>query len=130
MMNLYRGEIPLLIGDKEYVLRFTWDAIAKLRSEHGEDFDQRIIGAIDSKDVAFLAGVIAVAAGLEPAEVMAGSPPLVTAGKAVVAALRHAYHGREGTPANPLEARQPATWWSRLMRRLSGLVLIRKPSGD
>ncbi len=122
MPNRYRGETLLEIGGQERVLRFTWDAIAKLRGAHGEDFDKLIIMAVDSKDVTFLAEVIAAATGMEPAEVMAGSPPLVLAGRAIVEALRHSYHGQEGKPENPLEARRPATWWKWLMRRLSGLV--------
>lgn len=123
MENKYRGEQVLVIGGKEQTLRFTWDAIARLRSEHGEDFDRLIMTAIDSKDVAFLAGVIAVATGLTPKEVMAGSPPLITTGKAMAAALRYAYHGREGKTEsqNPPAARRLATWWNWLMRRLSGL---------
>jgi hypothetical protein len=127
--NRYRGEQPLQIGERECSLRFTWDAIARLRSEYGEDFDRKIIAAIDTKDVAVLAEVIAVGTGLTAHEVMAGSPPLTLAGRAIVDGLRYAYHGQEGQPANPKEARQPATWWSRLMRRLSGLGLIRKLSG-
>lgn len=120
MMNKYRGEEPLVIGGQEQTLRFTWDAIAKLRSEHGEDFDRKIMTAIDAKDVVFLSEVIAVATGMEPAAVMAGSPPLVLAGKAIVNALRYAYHGREGQPENPRVARRLATWWNWLMRKLSG----------
>jgi hypothetical protein len=127
--NRYRGEQPLQIGERECVLRFTWDAIARLRSEYGEDFDKKIIMAITTTDVAMMAEVIAAATGLTAHEVMAGSPPLVVAGKAIAAGLRYAYHGQEGQPANPKEARQPATWWNRLMRRLSGLVWIRKLSG-
>lgn len=121
MSNRYRGETLLEIGGKERVLRFTWDAIARLRSAHGEDFDRMIVRAIDSKDVTFLAEVIGVAAGMDPAEVMAGSPPLVLAGNAIVEALRHSYHGQEGKTENPPAARRLATWWKLLMRRLSGL---------
>lgn len=118
MLNPHRGETDLAgVG----VLRYTWDGIARLKSELGDNFDERISDATVRIDVDVLAVAVAVGSGKTPGEVMAISPAIVPTSRAVIAALNLAFHGTEGAPrasaaANPTKAKSLAIWFAKLFK--------------
>lgn len=125
--NPYRGEVTLDVGGETVTLRFTWDAIARLRQALGEDYDTVITQAFNTQDVESIAHVVSIGSvdDLDPAAVMAASPPVIPTINACLDAIHRAYYGPDGPPEaldeNPRKARA-ATWWRRLTARLFGPV--------
>lgn len=100
MDNRYSGKVDLEIAGRKHVLHFTWEALAKLKTEFGSDYNGVIGRACLEGDPDVLAR--ALACGLSPAvgfdEIRAASPPLFYAAAKVDTALKYAYFGSLEVP--------------------------------
>lgn len=80
------------------VLVFKWDAIARLISELGPDWEQKIARVPANHDLSTLAVAVAVGTGKSYDEIMELSPPIFPTITATVAALNLAFHGKRESP--------------------------------
>ena len=97
-MNPITGEKNIILGGKNYVLRFTWRALAEIETKYGDNPN-----LFSPETVAFVA-----AAGLKDnhpdmtaEHIMKLSPPVVPFAKDVQEALQWAYFGAEVVPVTP-----------------------------
>jgi len=125
MLNPYTGLLELEIAGSKRVLHFKWDALAKLRTEFGDDFLTVVAKACSDANVEVLARVLTM--GLSPAasveEIMASSPSVMSARLAVETALNLAYFGKKEAPQ--IEAANPPNRPGILSRWLSRLLFGR-----
>lgn len=133
MDNRYTGAVEIVIAGKTHVLRYDWDALAKLKTEFGKDYNEVLGVACREGDTDVLAR--ALMAGLSPAvgldDIKKASPPLLVVTVAIDTALKYAYFGSKEIPplaGNPLE-RPKETLLSSLLRRLFGRESSRASSG-
>lgn len=131
MANEYRGEVSLWIGDELYVMRYSWAALAELKSAFGDEYEQRIIRAGIERDVEVLAEAMAIAMreynpDITKADVMEMSPPFAKSFDSIMQCLTMAYHGVKELPEEPeprpknRKAKNEKTFLSRLGGWLSG----------
>ena len=119
MLNPHRGETEVPgIG----VIRFDWDAIARLVDEFGAGFDSVISQAIVEADVEVLAKTVAIGAvdAITPEFVADVSPPITPTANAIMKALNLAFHGTEGAPAAERDENPPP--WTLLVRGVKRLL--------
>jgi hypothetical protein len=119
--NTYTGEVPLQLAGRTFVLVYDWTALARVKSEIGDDALKLVL---DGGDPASLAKVIAAGLArhhpeMSDAAVMAASPPLVPTVAKVKEALAYAYWGPKGEPEETKE--NPPGRMARLRTRLSQL---------
>lgn len=104
--NPITGETTVTLGEKDYRLQYTWNALAQISKKYGED--------ANLFDPTILADVVAIGLHKHHPEVSAQqvtdfSAPIVDVIAAVHAALNFAYFGEKGSPVaggeNPLMAR-------------------------
>ena len=127
--NKYVGEVSLDIAGKKYILRYDWNAIGKLKTKFGPDFDQKISRASIESDMVIMAVVLAI--GLErhhpgklPVEkIIDLSPPVVPVVDAINKAIVYAYHGTTEVSAQPEENPMMAV---RLLKKLIPFLKRRK----
>lgn len=94
-----------VILDKEYLVKFDWNALAELRELYGEEYSSEVYKAVSTEDVKRLAEIISIGTGGEitAQEVMDISPELTGVVEAIRKGLNVSYFG-ETEPKNPLEA--------------------------
>ncbi len=104
MDNEPRGEVSLKLDGKARTLVFDWDALARLKTELGADFDVKIGQAGYDFDLDILA--VALAIGLRrhwpdvtPEAVKAAGPSLVEVIDTLRQALNLAFSGSKEAPA-------------------------------
>lgn len=119
MLNERRGEVGLEIDGKMRSLVFDWDALARLETEIGADFDVKIAQAGYDLDLKILA--IALAVGFKrnwpevtPELIMKVGPALVRVIEALGQALNLAFYGSMEVPKAPVNPPM-----NRLSRRAS-----------
>jgi hypothetical protein len=83
------------IEGETYRLQFTWQVIDQLRSDWGENFDDRMSAAINTPVLVDLAFLIASASSLSAEDVLDRSPPVDLARAAVADAWARAWFGGE-----------------------------------
>ena len=110
MVNERRGEVGLEIDGQNRPLVFDWDALARLETELGSDFDVKIAQAGYDLDLGILASVLAVGLQREwpevtPEIIKQAGPPLVRVIEALGQALNLAFYG--STEAPPATANPP-----------------------
>lgn len=96
--NPYRGEVVLRYAGQSRIVRYSWSALVRLRSELGEDFDMAAMRAMASFDMPAVAKLLAI--GLEEHwpnvtadDVMRESPPIAPVADAVRRALHYSFNG-------------------------------------
>lgn len=96
MPNEKRGEVHLAgVG----VIRFDWDAIANLKAQFGDNFDQAVSDAVQSLDVTAMSEILAAGTtAMTAAQIRKASPPVMEAGNAILTALNLAFHGERKAP--------------------------------
>jgi hypothetical protein len=105
--NAHKGEVSLLLGGKEHIVLYDWNALAKVQAQLGTDFDRKLAEATTQMNVAVLADVLS--AGLErhnamtADEIKAASPPVMDVVMAIIKAMNIAFHGTT-TPAKEAKA--------------------------
>ena len=139
LVNPHKSEVGLVLDGEQYILRFSWDGLARLDDEFGSRYDRVITEAATAGNVRVLAKVLAV--GLEPPltpeRIMELSPPVEEVSRSILTALSSAVWGKAGPPVSEEEDEKGAenpqirkTWWQRLGDLLSGLVGRRANSGQ
>ncbi len=103
MRNERRGEIALDVAGESRLLVFDWNALARLESELGEDFDQKIAQAGYKMDLGTLAIALAVGFTKHWPEVTAQliteeAPPVIKTMEVLGKALNLAFYGSEEAP--------------------------------
>ena len=109
------------IEGETYRLQFTWQVIDQLRSDWGEDFDDRMSAAINTPVLGDLAFLIASASSLSCDHVLDTSPPVDLARAAVADAWARAWFGGEEIAAEEEKERPKligalATLWHTIWR--------------
>lgn len=120
--NAHRGELTIEIDGDAHVLRFTWDAIARLQEAFGERYDQALTKAFHAQNVEVVAQVVSIGTGgsVSPEQVREASPPLVHAIGACMDALHRAYYGADGPPTEDDSEGKRMTrsmWWQKVIGR-------------
>ena len=129
--NAYTGEVILpLPGEGDLVIRFTWRAIAALRSRYGEDWEVKFRLALNGANTQELAFLLATTAGKSEAYWLDKSPPLLPLCEALNAALEIAFLGAGDLPERPRTALQWLTQFWRDTGRGSGSVETVSSSGS
>ena len=120
MMNRMNGEQPVMIGGREYMLRFTWDVLARIKAEFGDGYEQRIFTAVNEHDLDQIAVIVSLASNgaITVEDVRASSPPIIQTVEAIMSALKYAFNGEEGPSAKKKATLTGliATWLSALLR--------------
>ena len=116
MENLYRGEMHIHLEGKRLPLRYTWDAIARMRHRWPEE-------NYDLTKVEDLADMVSIGlhhlGGEWTAErVIQASPPLYPVIEAVQTAMWRGFHG----PGKPFPQNPPKPVMATILKTLSGLV--------
>ncbi len=110
MTNTHVGEATLTLDGKEYILVYDWDAIARLQSSLGKDFDQKIAQASIDVNLEVIAQTLSIALikrnPLTVEEIKALSPPILEVTSALGRALNLAFYGKE-TLEQEVAAQQP-----------------------
>ena len=113
-MNLITGEKKITINGSEYILRFTWKALAEMEKAHGDNpnlFNPEIIASVASS------GMRSKHPDMTPEKIMELSPPLMPFAKAVQEAIQWAYFGAEAIPKDTEDVKknpQRAGLWQRI----------------
>lgn len=123
MANLYMGEVPIEIGGESLTLRYSWDSIARIRSELGDEGQREAQGGNPEKlSILVAIGLAERHPDWTAERVRAASPPLQPTVLKVEEAMVAAIFGPDGLPkdasANP--RMPPQTPSRRLWRRLFG----------
>lgn len=115
-MNKITGEKIIKIAGQDYILRYTWRAIAEITQKYGDNpnlFSTETIAYIAS------AGMREKHPEMMPERIMELSPPLIPFAQAVQAALTWAYFGIEEAPKEDgLKKNSPETGFLRRIKRL------------
>jgi len=136
--NKHKGEVTIEIAGDSYQVAFTWDAVARLSSVFGNDFDGEVADAIKNADVKALSVILSLSMTPEqtPEWIMEQSPPIAIVGDAINRALTIAFLGPglekepEGDkPENPLTGSLLPTMWQAGLGSLLGLGSRRRNSG-
>lgn len=122
-MNRYRGEVPVVIGKREMILVYDYNALALLREEFGDHGHTRLMAATANLDVEALAkgaeiGLQAKQPGEMNAEqIMKLSPVIQELQEAVYESLIAAFYGPGGIPEeNPPTGLR--NWWKKKWNQL------------
>ena len=95
-MNAITGEKIVKIGGQNYVMRFTWAALAEIEQKYGDNpnlFNAEVIAFIAS------AGMLDKQPEMTSEKIMELSPPLMPFVSAVQEALQWAYFGKGNIPS-------------------------------
>ena len=107
LTNGYNGEASLVVpGRGECRVRYSWDAIARLKTDLGDDWDTAISKAMLAADLDVIAKALAIGLregwpDVTPDAVKAANPPIALAYSAVRQALNLAFLGTVEAPAAP-----------------------------
>lgn len=96
-MNKITGEKITVIGGQDYILRYTWKALAEIEEKYGEKpnlFNPEVIATVAA------AGLRGNHPEMTAEEIMRLSPPLMPLVRDVQTALQWAYFGAEGVPGD------------------------------
>ncbi len=120
-MNQYKGDMPITIGGEQFTLCYTWDALARVRSELGEEGQtEAFSGNMEKLSVLISIGLAAHHPDFSAQHVFEASPPVIPTIKAVELAMTASFFGPSGMPKeldeNPTPP--PQTRLNRLWRRL------------
>ena len=128
MNDRYAGIVTFDIAGQRSVLRYDWQALARLRTEFGKDYNEVVGRACQEGDPDVLAR--ALACGLVPAvgaeEVLKASPAMLKVTSAIDLALKYAYFGAEEVPDIGEDPTQRPR--GTLLRRLFGGLFGRESS--
>jgi len=124
--NKYRGQVYVEIGGNQKQMKFTWDAIGKLQSKFGLQYNQVLSEAIEQQDVKKLATIIGIGTGLPAKNIMDDSPPILPMAKSVLLAIDYAYYGPDGPPEEEESENPPQAWIVTLWRKLTRPLFGRK----
>lgn len=124
--NPILGTVPVTLKGKEYTLQFTWDAIAQVIREYGEDRDLANPSVLVGVTVI---GLQAHHPGMTADDVRDGGPITKVMG-AVVRALHVAYFGEGEVPAKEAGENPPAPTQAKKANRRSPLPPSPEPSGS
>ncbi len=107
MLNERRGEVGLEVDGEQRSLVFDWDALARLETELGSDFDVKIAQAGYNLDLPVLATALAIGfkrnwPEVTPDLVKKAGPPLVRVIEALGQALNLAFYGSTEAPTAPV----------------------------
>lgn len=123
-MNRYTGDMPVEVDGQRLTLAYTWTAIARIRSELGDDGQARALAG----DLPSLAAMVSIGLAQhhpewDMARIHAASPPIIPTMRAVEAALEAAWFGPDGLPKEVPPENPPVpprTLFGSLWRRLTG----------
>jgi hypothetical protein len=112
-MNPITGLAEVDICGEKYSIRFDWEALAAVTSEHGDApnlFSPEIVASVAS------IGMRKHHPDMTAAKIRELSPPLVPFAHAVQQALQWAYFGAEDLPEDEVQKKsQPmGGWWRRI----------------
>lgn len=99
--NPIAGTVPVVLKGKEYLLQFTWGAVAQVITEYGEDRD--LLNPTVLSNVCAI-GLQAHHPGATAADVLDGAP-ISKVMAAVTRALHVAYFGEQEAPADAADAK-------------------------
>ena len=105
-MNPITGESQVVIGGKEYTIRFDWSCLAEIESAHGDNpnfFNPKIVA-----DIAAI-GMKKKHPEMTEEKILELSPPLMPFATAVQRAMRFAYFGNEAIPEDNQKKNLPKT---------------------
>lgn len=120
MANTYRGAVRLRLGEQDCLLVYDWQALARLKTDLGDDVLSRIAGA---GDPVLLSRILAIGLARhqpdldDPPTIMRLSPPYMPCVEAVHRAVNAAYWG----PAGPPDEEPPPNPLQRMATRLKRL---------
>ena len=98
-MNKYIGTTPIDIEGQQLTLAFTWDAIARVREELGDDGQAKALaGDLEALSVLVAIGLSKHHGDWTADKVRVISPPVYPTTNAVEVALTAAYFGPNGVP--------------------------------
>lgn len=129
--NRYQGDVTLKMGGRKYLLRYDWEAIGKLKTELGSNFDEIIAAASMEMDLPVIAKALAI--GLErhhqgevtAEKIISMSPPVVKVTDVLNGAITKAFYGdklpTELTDENPTIAARLKNLILTLFRKRSKL---------
>lgn len=117
-MNKITGEKTVVIGGQDYILRYTWKALAEVEEKYGDKpnlFNPEVIAYVAA------AGMRDRHPEMTADEIMRLSPPLIPFARDVQLALQWAYFGAEAIPKDdaPVKKNRPAGGlWRRIVTLL------------
>lgn len=124
IMNPYVGDMPIDVGGERLTLSFTWDALARIRSELGQEGQTKALtGDTEALCVLVAIGLACHHPDWTAERVRAASPAVVPTLEAVQKALAASFFGAEGAPKEQSEnpPQPPQTrlnrLWGRLLKR-------------
>lgn len=108
--NKHRGDIVIEMDRKKYVLRYDWEAVGKLITDLGPDFDEKIAKATIQMDLSVIAETLVIGlqrhhpGKLTAKDIIGLSPPIVSTTDAVNKAISLAFYGTTEAPKvrNPM----------------------------
>lgn len=99
MSNPYTGDTSIEVEGQRLTLVFNWEAVARVRSELGNDGQAKALaGDIDGLATLVAIGLAKHHKDFDADKVKAISPPIMATVKAVEAALIAAHYGPDGMP--------------------------------
>ena len=124
--NKYAGDVVLVMTGKKYVLRYDWEAIGKLVTVLGKDFEQEMGRAAVEMDLPVIAKALSIGllchqpGELTDLDIMEMSPPLVAVHDAINRAITLAFHGTTEVPVdeNPPRAARVLRWLTTPLRKI------------
>lgn len=114
-MNKITGECPVMIDGSRYILRFDWEALAAVESQHGAHpnlFSPEIVASVAA------AGFKRNHPEMTAERIIELSPPLVPLATEVQMALTWAYFGAEAVPEGGKKKGRFLELWQRIKSRL------------
>lgn len=98
--NAYRGEGCFTVEERPYLVSFTWDRLAQLKTALGDDYRVKLSRAATDADLEVLATALSISTGgeLTVAEVQGASPPVFDVINAVLEGISRAFYGPNVPP--------------------------------
>ena len=122
--NPYRGEVEIKMGGEDFILRFDWNALARLREKYGQKYEEKVNQAFHVLAVADLAEIAAIGLaghheGITPDKVMELSPPVLPFYRALQEAFLLSLLGPEddGAADDDAEENEPGKKTARKEKR-------------
>jgi hypothetical protein len=94
-MSAITGEKEITIGDKKFIVRFNWKALAEIADKYGDTpnlFKPEVVAFVASM------GLLARYPEMTPGKIMELSPPFLPFANDIQLALKWAYFGGENVP--------------------------------
>lgn len=94
-VNAYAGETRVEIGGQSFELKFTWDALARLEAEFGEDYNNVVRRRVFAGNTRVIATALEIGSGgrITPQLIEAASPPTAEMAIGIGTALNRAFLG-------------------------------------